>query len=85
MEFFEVKNKIYTSPDDLDCRDGEHWEPAKPVLYSPNIFDRIRHAFGKHWSWGQPFCVICGKERGMERRGKSMEIITEDTPTKGER
>lgn len=63
MEYFEVKNKIYTSPDNQQSSDGKHWEPARPVLYSPNLFEKIKHALGYHWSWGQEFCVVCGKEK----------------------
>lgn len=65
------KNKVFEIPFDIgdlswnQCMvknsDGT-WSPAEPLPYTPNLFERIKHAFGKHWSYGQPFCVICYKE-----------------------
>jgi hypothetical protein len=65
MNFIKVINKIYTDP---QCRasfdGGKHWEHAKPELYPCNLWEWILHyIFRKHFSWGQPFCVVCGKEQ----------------------
>lgn len=56
----KVTNRIYTSPDDSVSRDGVHWSPARPQLYFTNIFERVWHWLGHHWSYGQPYCIVCG-------------------------
>jgi hypothetical protein len=61
-ESMKVTNRLYTDPNTQVSRDGKHWEPARPLLYSPNLIEKIKHTLGSHWSYGQPFCVICGKE-----------------------
>lgn len=62
-EYFEVKDKVYTDDNtsEYDCQKG--WIPARPALYSPNLWEKFIHWLGKHWSYGQYFCIICGKER----------------------
>ena len=41
------------------------WQKDKPVLYSPNVLESILHKLNKHWSYGQPYCVICGLEKAL--------------------
>lgn len=58
----KVIEEEYTSPDTAVCVDGK-WMPAKPELLSPNIIESFNHWRGKHLSFGQPYCVICGKKQ----------------------
>jgi hypothetical protein len=44
----------------LDSFTGE-WKPARPELLRPNLREWFLHnVMGKHFSYGQPFCVVCG-------------------------
>lgn len=61
-KFIQITDKDYTSSDTRVYICGEGWQDAKPDLYRPGIIEAIQHKLGKHWSYGQPFCVICGKE-----------------------
>lgn len=36
------------------------WEPARPELYWPNFKERFIHWLGYHFTFGQPYCVVCG-------------------------
>ncbi len=62
-EFFEVTDKIYTDDQTSEFHPQKGWIPARPALYSPSLLDKFNHWRGKHWSYGQHFCIICGKER----------------------
>jgi hypothetical protein len=63
MKFIKVIDKIYTDPQSASSPDGIHWEPAKPELYPCNLWEWIIHKLGFHFCWGQPYCVVCGKEQ----------------------
>jgi hypothetical protein len=58
-----VSGRLFTWSGNLVRNPDGTWSPAKPLLYTPNLFEKIKHALGKHWSYGQSFCVICGKEK----------------------
>lgn len=63
MKYIKVTEKIYTSPNSAyqDKVTG-NWFPATPELYSPNLREWFIHNIQrKHFSWGQPYCVVCGK------------------------
>ena len=54
----KVSNKLYSDPSVQVQGSGG----GGLVLYKPNLIEKIKHALGKHWSYGQPFCVVCGLE-----------------------
>lgn len=58
-----VSDRLFTSSETMVRNPDGTWSQAKPLLYTPSILERIKHALGKHWSYGQPFCVVCGKEK----------------------
>lgn len=58
-QYFKVTDEIYTDPNTL--RSG--WVPLRSDRYHAGLIDLIRHWQGKHWSWGQSFCVICRKKK----------------------
>ena len=46
-----------------------NWEPAKPELYSCNLKEWIIHnIFRKHFTFGQPYCVVCGYSEVLTRK-----------------
>ena len=62
MKYIKIrKDEVWTSGDTvtLDTKTMQ-WKPARPLLYTPNLKERIIHLFGKHFSFGQPYCVVCG-------------------------
>lgn len=69
MKYIKVTNKIYRSPNtqtlETDYVGGHidsRWVNARPELLSPNLKEWFMHAIlRKHISFGQPYCVICGK------------------------
>lgn len=61
----KIANEFYTMPD-VQTEIKGHWVTARPELYSPNIFQKIKHLLGFHWSYGQPYCVICGKKEANQ-------------------
>lgn len=66
MKKIKVSNELYTIPNMQSSKDGKHWEPTRPVLYAPSFIGRIKHWLGEHISFGQPYCVICGKKEAIE-------------------
>ena len=63
MKYIKIrKDEVYTSSNSasLNVKTGE-WEPAKPELYSCNVKEWFIHnVLGKHFTFGQPYCVVCG-------------------------
>lgn len=44
----------------FDCDKGV-WERSRPMLYDPNSWEWFEHSMlGRHFSFGQPYCVVCG-------------------------
>ena len=62
MKKIKVLNRKWSDPNTLARRPDGTCGPAYPVLYEGNIFEKIKHFLGMHFSFGQPFCVVCGKE-----------------------
>lgn len=70
MKYIKVTNKLYRSPDsrELETRyiGGSvetMWVNARPTLLSPNLKEWFIHKIlQKHFTFGQPYCVVCGKE-----------------------
>lgn len=65
MRYIQVTAQDYLSPDSATSRDGKHWEAAKPMLLFPNLRERFIHWRGNHFTFGQPYCVVCGKEEKL--------------------
>ncbi len=64
MQYIEVKETIYTDPNVSSSRDGKHWHPATPERLSPNLKEWFIHSImRKHFTFGQPYCVVCGREQ----------------------
>lgn len=68
MNYFEVdKTELWTS-DDTAVLNSEtmKWEPAKPeLMYAEFSLSGLKEWFvhtvlKKHFSYGQPYCVMCG-------------------------
>lgn len=58
----KVSEKIYTSPN-AAVKTENGWEPAKPELWEGfGGLKGFMHLFGNHYSYGQPYCIFCGKE-----------------------
>lgn len=63
MKYFKIdKTELWTSGDTATLNtETMKWEPAKPELLQPNFKEWFIHTIlRKHFSFGQPFCVICG-------------------------
>lgn len=61
MKYIKVGQNQYVSPNvQILQRDG--WQKASPELLEPNLWERFIHFLGYHFSFGQPYCVVCGKE-----------------------
>jgi len=63
MKYIKVIDKIYTDPNVAKCSDGINWKPATPLPYPCNLWEWFVHKLGFHFSFGQPFCVVCMKEQ----------------------
>ncbi len=62
MKIINVSNEDFRALNTASSADGKHWEPAKPELLYPNFWEWILHyIFKKHFTFGQPYCVVCGK------------------------
>jgi len=63
MKYIKIKkDEIYTSKNVaiLDTSTMK-WKPSKPELHSCNLKEWFIHAvLRKHFSFGQPYCVVCG-------------------------
>ena len=67
MKKIKVAKETYTDPNvGIRTANGEYI-PGIPVAYSPNIFEAVRHALGTHFSFGQPFCVVCLKKEATQQ------------------
>lgn len=70
MKYIKVSKKVYRSSKTQSLETsyvGGHidsqWVAAKPELLQPNLKERFIHSvLRKHFSFGQPYCVVCGKE-----------------------
>jgi hypothetical protein len=62
MKFIEVTDKIYKDPNIAVFVCGEGWQPASPEPLEPNLKERVLHWWGYHFTFGQPYCVVCLKE-----------------------
>ena len=60
MRYIKVTKEYYTDSA-TSVLEGGQWKSARPELLYPTIFERVMHWFGGHITFGQPFCVICGK------------------------
>lgn len=63
MKYIKVIEDLYVSDDCLQQNnENGKWEKARPVLYTPNLKEWfIHYILGKHFTFGQPYCVVCGK------------------------
>ncbi len=63
MKYIKVNNLSYISPNTAASTDGKNWLPLRPELYHPNLKEWfIHYVLRKHFTFGQPFCVVCGKK-----------------------
>jgi hypothetical protein len=63
MRYIKIrKDELYTSSDCATLNTKTMlWEPAKPELYSCNLKEWfIHYILRKHFTFGQPYCVVCG-------------------------
>lgn len=67
-KIIKVKKEKYRDSNMRVYETGKGWIDSAPALYSSSIFEKIEHMF-RHWSYGQPYCVICGKERKPDPKG----------------
>lgn len=57
MKYIKVMNVRYTDPS-VSTPNG----PATPMAYPPNPWEGFIHWLGFHFTFGQPFCVVCLKK-----------------------
>lgn len=61
-KIIKVKNEIYTDPNTAIKVNGQ-WKEAHPEPYYTNILEKIQHdIFRQHFTFGQPYCVVCLKK-----------------------
>ena len=63
MKYIQVTNEFYTIPNasGQDPKTGK-LTPIRPELYDCNLKEWIIHnIMKKHFTFGQPYCVVCGK------------------------
>lgn len=60
MKYIKVTNEMYVDESTAILINGG-WQPARPMLLVPTLIDRVRHLFKGHFSYGQKFCVMCGR------------------------
>lgn len=71
MKYIKVTNEIYTDENTKYCDPKLGWLDATPEKYYPEIGDgvfeylkeKISHAIGLHYTFGQPYCVVCLKKQ----------------------
>jgi hypothetical protein len=62
MKYIKVASHIYTDPNVAIQNNGlGRWEAARPELLETNLWERLVHRFYSHFTFGQPFCVVCGR------------------------
>jgi len=67
LKIMQVKNRTFTDSSVQSSWDGKYWQPAMPCLLTPNLWEWFLHnILRRHFSFGQPFCVVCGKEKRGE-------------------
>lgn len=63
MKYIKIrKDELWTAADSatLDTSTMQ-WKPAKPELLPPSIKEWFVHnVMRKHFTYGQPYCVMCG-------------------------
>lgn len=78
MKYIKVrKDEIYTFGDTatLDTSTMQ-WKPATPELYSCNLKEWFIHAvLRKHFSFGQPYCVVCGYAEALSLIEKKKSLF----------
>lgn len=63
MKYIQVKSTYYSCSDVQISTQPGTWKNARPERYYPNLKERFIHnVLKKHFSFGQPYCVVCGKE-----------------------
>lgn len=68
MKYIKISNKIYRCPNTQTLETNfiggfvdTQWVETRPELLQPNLKEWFIHTFlRKHFSFGQPFCVVCG-------------------------
>lgn len=68
MKYIEVTKEIYTMSDcaSQNTKTGV-WEPMTPSLYDCNLKEWFIHnVLKKHFTFGQPYCVVCGCKQVKE-------------------
>ncbi len=74
MKYIKVSKKIYRIPNTAVLETnyiGGHidsrWVKARPELLETNLKERFIHSvLRKHFTFGQPYCVVCGREEIIE-------------------
>jgi hypothetical protein len=62
MKMIKVTNEIYTDHNS-SYKSGKAWIPATPEPLYPNLYESIIHTLGFHFTFGQPYCVVCLKKQ----------------------
>ena len=62
MKYIKIrKDEVWTSGDSAILNSDMEWEPAKPELLHPSLKEWFIHSvLKKHFTVGQPYCVMCG-------------------------
>ena len=73
MRYIKIrKDELYTSSNSAVLNTSTmKWEPAKPELYNCNIKEWfIHYILRKHFTFGQPYCVVCGYAELLTKENK---------------
>ena len=63
MKYIKIrKDEAWVDGDVLTLKSGDtQWRPSKPELLYPNLKEWFIHnIMRKHFTFGQPYCVVCG-------------------------
>lgn len=61
-KYIKIKKEIWASSDVSTQQLGSgEWLPTNPQLLHPTLIERFIHGIlRKHFTYGQPYCVMCG-------------------------
>lgn len=62
-QIIKVSEEIYTDPSTARATPDGKYVPATPEPYEPNFIEGLLHRFGRHFTFGQPYCVVCLKRK----------------------
>ena len=63
MKYIKVKSNKWSDPQSVCQNSSGNWVAIFPESLKPNLKEWFIHTIlKKHFTFGQPFCVMCGLE-----------------------